>query len=87
MSGSLHFERTIMTSTCMVNCTIGVYGSHTMLTLLNVVFTVKERSYEMTFGSRYQEGEEGLQDNVGVDNAVGEGCTYVIGRLVLNGRS
>ena len=37
----------------------GVYCSHTMLTLLNVVVTVKERSYEMTFGSRYHAGGRG----------------------------
>ena len=36
---------------------------------------MKKRSFEMTFDSRYQEGEEGLQDNVGVGNASGEGYT------------
>ena len=41
---------------------------------------VRERSYEVTFGSRHQEGEEGLQDNVGVGSAVGEGYTYGMGR-------
>ena len=28
---------------------------------------MKERGYEKTFGSRYQEGEEGLQDKVDRD--------------------
>ena len=37
---------------------------------------MKERSSEETFASRYQEGEERLQDNVGVGNAGGEGYTY-----------
>ena len=47
-----------MTSTCMVNCMTGVCRSHTILTTLNVVFIVKQRSYEMTFCSRYQVGKQ-----------------------------
>ena len=36
----------------------------------------------MTFGIRYQKGEEGLQYNVGVGNASGEGLrTYGMGDL------
>ena len=40
---------------------------------------MKERSYDKTFDSRYQEGEEGLQDTVGVGNAGGEGYPYGMG--------
>ena len=40
---------------------------------------MKERSYEKTFGSRYQEGEERLQDNIVVSNACREGYMYGMG--------